>query len=141
MTAEQKLPTAATVLLIEDDNALRRAMERFLRLDFGVVSVSTAGAGIDYIKNSATAAPRIDAVVTDWNIETRDDGSYVVEAAIAGGIPVVVVTGDTWHVRGPAGKYVLRGTPVPVLEKPFAVQTLRDVVAELLSKKNSKETS
>lgn len=125
-----------TVLLVEDDNALRAVMDRFLRFDFSVIAVASAEKAVDAIKLSQVGGPQISAVVSDWNIETRDDGSYVVEAAIAAGIPVVVVTGDAWHVRQPLLKYGSRGVNVPVLEKPFAAQTLRSVVLDMIIENN-----
>lgn len=127
MTA-QAAATSGCVLLVEDDNALRRAMGRFMRLDHEVLEAATVGAALDIIQRT----PRVAAVVTDWNLETRDDGLRVVEAAQAAHVGVVVVTGDVISVRDALRRHADH-RDVQVFDKPFDASALRAAVTELIA--------
>lgn len=131
MTAQ----AAATgcVLLVEDDNALRRAMGRYMRLDHEVLEAATVSAALDIIQHT----PRVAVVVTDWNLETRDDGLRVVEAAQAANVAVVVVTGDVISVRDALRRHA-EHRDVQVFDKPFDAAALRAAVTRLLNQSHQR---
>lgn len=102
-----------TVLIIEDDNIMRR-LERELctRLGCGVLDAEDGTEGLRLFKEN-----RIDLVITDWLMPGMSGREVVrVLKTLDPGVKVLIVTGAD-HVEDPA-----RYGAVGVIEKPFRTQ-------------------
>lgn len=116
------------VLVVEDDDLMRAHLHRVLSVDYRVVAVATAEAGLAAARQLAP-----DLIVSDIVLPGASGEHLVHRLATEDGseaVPVVIVTGRTDEdvrvrlLRDGADDYVV---------KPFAVDELRARIANLLA--------
>jgi two-component system C4-dicarboxylate transport response regulator DctD len=115
-----------TVLLIDDDEAMRRSTEQALELaGHAVRSFSGAEEALDAVSPSLNGA-----VVTDIRMPGMD-GMTLMERvrAIDGDLPVILITG---HADVSLAVTAMRRGAYDFIEKPFAVQALAAVLRRAL---------
>jgi len=117
----------ATVLLVEDEDAIRRAAERLLsRAGFDVL---VAADGAEALRQFDAAVSAVDLVVTDLAMPGVGGRTLVRELRERRpDIPVLVVSGDADH----AASVRALGGPTHFLAKPFLVAELIEAVRRLL---------
>jgi len=85
---------SGTVLLIEDEDHVRRALERLLRAKgLGILSAASANEALTVRQNGA----RPDLVISDYNLPGKMNGIESIEAVrevLAWKVPAIVLTGD-----------------------------------------------
>jgi PAS domain S-box-containing protein len=120
--------TGATVLLVEDEDALRAIVARVLRKR-GYVVVA-AGDGLEALAAAERHSSPIDVLVTDV-VMPKMSGQVLAErlAAVQGEIPVLFISGYSMDAVNSHG--VLR-PGAPLLKKPFTPNDIAIVVSELL---------
>jgi len=118
---------ALRILIVEDDQILRRLIERHLgRQGFESVTASSGLQALEVLE-----AMRIDLVLTDL-IMPEADGFEVLKKLRTrpGAPPVILMTGAG---RGAAGEYVeiarVLGAAA-VLQKPFSLDALTDMIRQ-----------
>ena len=88
-------PLTGTILLIEDESSVRRALDRLLRMKgLGVLSAASANEALSLITKKGM---RPDLVISDHNLPGKMNGVECIEAiraALAWKIPAIVLTGD-----------------------------------------------
>jgi CheY-like chemotaxis protein len=119
-------PLVPTILIIEDESAIARALKRLLMRDGYQVEVTTNG------QEALTACKRqaYTQILCDLWLPILDGQGFY--QALSRCQPqlcerVIFVTGDTFT---PALQAFLAHTPVPVLNKPFTAERLRALLAE-----------
>ena len=120
---------AAKILLVEDDDAVRRMSARILQT--GGHEVVEASRGAEAIERIRTD-PTIEAVVTDVVMPGGVYGWQVASAALAQSppLPVLVVSGYAERLEDADEALPL---DLPILSKPFRPQQLLDWVAAALA--------
>lgn len=85
---------SGTILLIEDEDQVRRALERLLRTKgLGILSAASANEALTVRQNGA----RPDLVISDYNLPGKMNGIESIEAVrevLAWKVPAIVLTGD-----------------------------------------------
>ena len=85
-----------TVLLIDDERAIREATRELLRpMQVNVITAATIAEAVALAKGSTD---QIDMILSDWRLRGQENGLEAVRAvrAVSGeGTPAVLVTGDT----------------------------------------------
>lgn len=116
------------VLIIEDDDAVRGALELILKLDgYPVWVAATAAAAMQLF---AREGPNIDLVVTDFHLNGPENGLHVLDSlrATAGrDLPAVVLSGDT----SPILRHVGALSRVQLLRKPVEARHLIRTLEQL----------
>lgn len=113
-TSPRKAPVFR-ILLVEDDDAVRRSTDFFLRVSG--YRVASAGS-LEEALGIASTDPSADILITDFHLPNGRTGLNVIEhvrAVVGRDLPVVLTTGDTSIDRSdlPADSR-LRFTPKPV---------------------------
>lgn len=126
--AEPRVGGVARLLLAEDDGHLRRLLTRFLaRQGYEVTAVEDGAAAWEALRGG-----QYDLLITDLSMPRLSGLDLVARLREAGvGIPVILTTGlppADAAVRFPR----LRITAV--LEKPFSVLALKELVGSLLQR-------
>ena len=116
----------ATVLVVDDDDAVRDVVARALSMGgHRVVVAQNAAEGVRALED-----PAVDAMVCDVAMPgDSGDAVLAVAAARRPGLPILVITGDT---RGPAAERASKHPGVRLLSKPFRSEDLRAAVAALV---------
>jgi len=117
-----------TVLLVEDDDALRRVGTRVLeRLGFTVLSAAGGGEALALVEASR---PALDLVVTDL-VMPGMDGMEVASALsdLSPGVPVLFVSGYSDEAAGRLG---MLGPGRAFLQKPYSMESIAEAVRALL---------
>jgi CheY-like chemotaxis protein len=117
----------ATVLVVDDDSAVRALVQDALELvGYETVALDNGGAALRYL-----ASRRPDLVVTDWHMRGLS-GDHVVGAAreLHPALPIIVITGDPVAVDDLVNPSDRR---LAILAKPFAVATLVEQVRKLIA--------
>jgi CheY-like chemotaxis protein len=87
---------AVTVILIDDERAIREATRELLRpLHVDVLVASNIAEAVEVVK---TAPEPIDLIMSDWRLRGQENGIAAVRAVrrVAGdATPAVLITGDT----------------------------------------------
>jgi CheY-like chemotaxis protein len=114
------------VLIVEDDDAVRRIAERILRRN-GYVVTSVSG-GVMALEELAAPSARIDALLTDV-VMPEMTGLDLVERArkIHPGLAVVVMSGYTESLFSPGSI-----PDIAVVQKPFSEASLTDALRSAL---------
>jgi PAS domain S-box-containing protein len=117
-----------SVLIIEDDDAVRGALELILKLDgYPVWVAATAEAAATLF---AREGPNIDLVVTDFHLNGPENGLQVLDslrAAAGRDLPAVVLSGDT----SPILRHVGELSRVQLLRKPVEARHLVRTLEQL----------
>jgi two-component system C4-dicarboxylate transport response regulator DctD len=126
------LPDGATVLIVEDDANVRRALRRMLELNGAVVvEAGDGGQAIDAIEGDREG--RLEVVVTDLRMPVVSGSELIaVLRECRPDLPVVAVSAvdellDALH-------------DVPLLHKPFTEEQLFATLAPLVAKARAKRT-
>ncbi len=113
--------TRPRVLVVEDDDELRRLLERCLIREGCEVTVARDGKeAIEKLAEGLTA----DFILSDLEMP-RADGREVLAAGLARRIPVIILTGQA-NVQ--TAVEMMRGGAANFLTKPFSPSTLRAVL-------------
>ena len=115
--------TGATVLLVDDEEEVRRSLEQALRLEgFDVLAYARAERAIERV------GPSFPGVIVSDIRMPRMDGVALLRAVrdIDGEIPVVLITG---HGDVPLAVDAMRAGAYDFLEKPLAPKRLAETVA------------
>jgi len=95
-TLSPRKPGAVTVLLIDDERAIRGATQELLRpLHVDVIAAATIAEAVELAEGSSAA---IDMILSDWRLRGQENGVEAVRAvrAVVGeATPAVLITGDT----------------------------------------------
>jgi DNA-binding NtrC family response regulator len=118
---EDRVAAARRVLVVEDDDNLRRLLERCLVHEG--CEASTARDGREAIDKLAEG-PLPDLIITDLQMP-RADGREVLAAGLARRVPVIILTGQA-NVQ--TAVEMMRGGAANFLTKPFSPSTLRSVL-------------
>ena len=114
------------LLLVEDDDSIRRSLELFLAHNFEVVPCASLAQAVAYI----AAAIEIDLVVTDFMLD-NGDGLHVAEA-VRMRFPdahILLITGSAMnHTRIEA---LLRLPNTTFFSKPFDLHKLEGTLLQL----------
>jgi FixJ family two-component response regulator len=115
-----------TVLIIDDDESVRRALQRLLRsVGLNVMAFATAE---EFLQASLPPAP--DCLILDIHLPGLS-GLDLQDRLNAQGqtVPIVFITA---YADAPAREAALRSGALAFLEKPFEEQALLDAVARAL---------
>ncbi|MCE9579567.1 MAG: response regulator [Deltaproteobacteria bacterium] len=117
---------AGTVLVVDDDDAVRRGVTRMLAgLGFAVVG---AGDGVEGVAALSADLARIDLVVVDHTMPRLDGiGAATAMRALGFRGPIVLITGYGDVAAAPQGLFDT------VLAKPFGIDVLRRTLRGLLA--------
>jgi PAS domain S-box-containing protein len=120
-------PRGATILLAEDEEAVRRSVQRLLERAGHTVLVAADGAAA--LQLLVERAGRVDLVLTDATMPVL--GGRELAARVAARyptVPVVLMSGYSERLAAASGG----AQPLATLQKPFTADELRDAVAEAL---------
>ncbi len=125
--AKPRLFRAATVLLVEDAGAIRRAAQRLL--ERGGFEVLEARDGVDALRRFDEHRGHVHLVITDLGMPTMGGAALVRELrARRPDLPVVIVSGDS-EKRYAAEEF---GGATVFLHKPFLAEDLVEAARRLL---------
>jgi len=111
-----------TILLVDDDRLIRRAIARFLKLGgWNVIEAENEHDAARIIEGIDSQIP--DVVLTDLDLRSGGSGLHVVGAAQVNGIPVALMSGDFVGGR-PAG--------VLCFDKPLEISAVTRQLDELM---------
>ncbi len=124
----------ATILIIEDDNEVRRSMQSFLaELGYIVLAADSEDEALRLLLREK-AVPGL--IISDYRLRNERNGVAAAEAVLAflgKARPVMIITGDTAPERlREASSHGYR-----LLHKPLAPQEFRLAVAEMLNRAKS----
>ena len=116
--------TPRLVLVVEDDQSVRRPLVKFLELHgFTVVTAETGAEGVDAVRRHSVVAAVID-------LRLREGSGREVVAAIPPEIPVIIFSG----VPSESGSLERLRPHTQLIEKPYSlvslVQTLEHMLAQ-----------
>jgi DNA-binding response OmpR family regulator len=122
-----------TILVLEDDAAIREAIGLILELDG--YSVEAAGTPAHAI-HLCRVLPSVDLLVSDIGLPQGSGAEVALEARhCRGGLPVLFISGkpvEEWELRDQMYLRHFTVGRVDFLEKPFLPEALREKVRELL---------
>jgi two-component system CheB/CheR fusion protein len=124
------LPTAATVLLVEDNDAVRDSMVMMLN-SYGY-RVIAARDGAEALHRISGEAPRPNIIVTDYRLPEGETGPQAIAAvrnALGADLPALILTGDIELAHSPEAL----GISCTILQKPINPATLNKHMQRLLS--------
>ena len=119
---------AVTVLLIDDELAIREATRELLRPLH--VDVLAAGTIAEAVELAAEVRDRLDLILSDWRLRGQENGVEAVRAvrAVAGeATPAVLITGDT----SPELLKLAHESGLVILHKPLQPRVLTRLVKHL----------
>src|SRR3989338_6364056 len=124
----RKAPQAAAVLVVDDERSCLDVFERYLRqVGWSVQTADTVGKAIDLLDRT-----KFSLIVSDHKMPGR--GGEELYEHVARRHPrlldrFILVSGD---VINPASRLFIEKSRVRVLEKPFAMEKLSDLMSEVL---------
>jgi CheY-like chemotaxis protein len=127
-SSPRTVPVARTVLVVEDDDAVRIPTSEFLKMEgFKVLQARTGDEAIHLVQQNRS---RVDVLVTDI-VMPRMTGRQVAEKLLDLhlGLKVLYMSGDTDAAQSS------RASALPadaILRKPFRLETLKGKIHELL---------
>lgn len=120
---------ASTVLIVEDDERVRRATRLYLEMEnYAVISVGSRDEALQHVYDGDD----IDIVVSDYHLEKNETGLDVItslRAALGRDLPAVLVTGDTSGLAGKLpidSRLKLASKPIDPEELVLLMQSLLD---------------
>lgn len=117
---------SGTVLLVDDEDLLRRVLKRMLvRMGLKVLE---ARDGLSALQVLAAAEEEVSLIMLDWNMP-RMNGAETLERLqqLSLDIPVLILSGDDERTTQ-SGSHLVRGT----LKKPFPAQGLAHHLRDVL---------
>jgi len=127
-TSPRNLPLARTVLIVDDDEAVRIPAAEFLKIEgFKVLQARTGAEAIHVVGQSRSS---LDVLITDI-VMPKMNGHEVAEKLLElhPGLKVLYMSGDVDRVRMPESSGVSQSV---TLRKPFRLDVLKDHIHELL---------
>jgi PAS domain S-box-containing protein len=127
------VPGVPTLLVVDDEAPIRRALRRYFERRGWVVDEAEDGSDAFSMLGSQEAATRFDVVLCDLKMPGMSGPELYerLRTEAPSVLPrIIFVTGD---VTGAAAAEFLRGVQGPVLEKPFELATVGAVAEELRS--------
>ncbi len=127
-SSPRDLPVARTILIVDDDEAVRSPAAEFLKMEgFKVLQARTGAEAIQVVLQSRSP---LDILITDLVMPTMN-GHEVAEKLLElhPDLKVLYVSGDADRVL--ATQFADRSKPV-TLRKPFRLEILKDHIHELL---------
>jgi two-component system cell cycle sensor histidine kinase/response regulator CckA len=128
LTSPKSAPTAKTILVVEDDDAVRVPAAEFLMMEgFKVLQART---GAEAIRVAQQNRSPLDLLVTDIfmpGMSGRDVAEQLLE--LCPNLKVLYMSGDAHEVAGARGA---KGAQNPILQKPFRLNKLKDKIHEVL---------
>ncbi len=118
------------VLLVEDEESMRKALRTYLQLDDHEVHLAASLGELDVVLRDLTAPP--DLVISDYRLGERERGSDAIErirTKFGSHVPAIVLTGDTSLI--PA--QLCEQPATRMLNKPVDVRLLTATMEELLA--------
>jgi CheY-like chemotaxis protein len=118
-------PLVGNILIIEDENSVRRALDSFLRAEG--LSVQSVASGNEALTLVTKNGMRPDLVISDYNLPGKMNGVESIEAlrvALAWKIPGIVLTGD---IRSQVTKSIAT-YGLAVAPKPFDADELLQLI-------------
>ena len=116
-----------TVLVVEDDSAVRHPLVRFLEMRrFAVVTAETAEEGINAIRQYQPQAAIID-------LKLRRGSGREVVVAMPPGVPVIIFSG----LRSDSGNLEVTRPRTRLIEKPYSLILLMDALEDMLDEVRS----
>jgi CheY-like chemotaxis protein len=123
-------PLGATILVVEDEPALRRTAFRMLgRLGYAVVLAERGQDALERVKLGQV----IDLIISDYHLPDTDGWQLLASLRAAGYAGGFVLTSGSLEDDLPGEPPLEPG--VPFLGKPFAMEELARVVRELLERR------
>jgi DNA-binding response OmpR family regulator len=117
--------TPIVVLVVEDDNAVRQPLVKFLQMrQYTVVSAETADEGIAAVKSQTPAA-----AIIDLNLGTGSGRDVV--AAMPANTPVIIFSGQ----RSESADFDARPM-TRLVEKPYSLIMLMDTLQDMLENRH-----
>src|SRR4029077_14976065 len=126
---QSKSPVARTILVVEDDDAVRLPATEFLKMEgFKVLQARTGAEAINVVLQIRS---RLDLLITDI-VMPKMNGHEVAETLkeLHPDLKVLYMSGDTDEVGRSQGDESGKGA---VLRKPFRLDTLKSTIHKLLS--------
>lgn len=120
----------ATILLVEDDKAVRRMVRKLLEMQGAIVHEAVSGK--DAIDRWPEIADSITLVMTDIVMPDGVSGWELAEALSQENpkLPILLTSG---YNEDPADHPFPEGAPIKFLQKPFEIENLRKTLESLLS--------
>ncbi len=119
----------ATVLLVEDDPAVRNATRMLLKVDgYRVITVSSLSEACAKVREPGA----IDLLVTDYHLRDNETGTQVISAVrdiMGSSVKAVLMTGDT----SSAIQALPLDTHLRMASKPIKAEELLTLIKELLA--------
>ena len=126
------MATAAphVVLVVEDDSAVRRPLEKFLELKhFKVVSAETADEAI-----AAIGLHRPSAAIVDLRLAQGSGRDVVI--SMPAGVPVIIFSG----VPSESAELERLRPLTRLVQKPYSLVMLVEALQEMIAKRNGQES-
>ncbi len=133
------MPTPRTVLIVDDDNGVRKAIDRFLRAsDYNVISAANPQEALQKLD----AAPKsVDVMVTDYDMKSDMNGIELIGAVRKRGLemPAILLSANIDEESRPGFERQLKsaGGRNGLLPKPVRGDDLVALMESLLSQSRS----
>jgi two-component system, cell cycle sensor histidine kinase and response regulator CckA len=127
-SAPRNVPLARTILVVEDDDAVRIPTSEFLKMEgFKVLQARTGDEAIHIVQENRS---RLDVLITDI-VMPKMTGHQVAEKLLGlhPDLKVLYMSGDT---DGAHPGRAPNSPEIAILRKPFRLDTLKDRIHELL---------
>ena len=120
------------LLLVDDSDPLRQALEQWLSHTFHVKAFSNGAAAIKYLKEGTP----VDILLTDFDLRSVDtiDGLNVAEAVrtVYPECPVILMTGSS-REKFPRIDLLLAMPDTLLVDKPFEIKDLANLINAMLA--------
>ncbi len=128
---ESALQQAGTILVVDDDSAIRTLCVSFLhQLGYDAIAAEDGLKALEYLSH---CAPRVSAVLLDYSMPRLDGGeTYRRIAAAHSELPIILTSGFT--ISEIATQLGVDCWSVIFLQKPFGIEQLRAALRQALSK-------
>lgn len=127
-TSERALDDAATILIVDDDDQMRKSITEFLRdLGYNVIETNDPFAALDLLGHHDL---RVDLLITDVIMPAMSGVTLVDKAAKERpGMPVLYMSG---YIHGKVSWPGVPGSVTDFIEKPLSIELLTEKVEGLL---------
>jgi CheY-like chemotaxis protein len=140
MTASENPPGQKTILYVDDEELLRKALRRWLSRHFGVVLAENGKEALDLItalninRTEEETRAKIDAVVSDFEMPIMNGFELAQRLReIAPGLPIIITTGNPGTLQEDAASKGV--TLPPMLAKPYDRAKLLELLGQALGGK------
>jgi len=116
------------ILIIEDNEGIRKALEEILKEIIGISEVITTKDGIEGVQRFFEYEP--DVVISDLNMPQQD--GYITAQkifAISPSTPIIIASGDIVIYEEKLPPNVIK-----IIKKPFTIQEIKKAIIEKITK-------